>query len=1007
MIARPLVACVGGAALLALLVAACDNGEHDCRETEPPPPVAGSSLAADEPLARLVAGEAIEFDVAPGSFRRFRLQAAAGDFVRLIVEQDEIDVITRLLDPSRKLLADVDRIFADSGSEPLLAVIERDGEHTVEIEAFERSGRPGRIGLRMAALRSAEETDLEAAERFRTLRQADACAAKADRLRGSIAVYQQVIDSSAEAGDGDLWSEAMVRLARAHRLLRDVEPARSLLRQVVAAKGLGEPIWQTLALETLAFLDINDGQATTAVRFAEAGLAKPEVEKFPFRRAKLYFLLGRARQMQGAIQHALDAYRQAQALFRPWDEINRADVQQNLGALHRHNLGQPEAALELFRQSEKTYREQGDRKSLASALNQIGACLEETGDIDAAADSYGKALEIRRELEDGCGEANTLIRLALLDLDAGRDRQADNEAAAARAIDDSERCVHDRQAIRLRLGLFAEQKGDLDTARDDYDRSRADADAADNRAVELEALVGLARSCRLPGACSDDPLTLTSEALEIVDDTRSDLAQEDHRLAFGSRTQALFDLRIDLQWQRREFSAALETAEKARARALLDRLRQIDADIGSGAASEIVEEAKQLRYELSEKEQQRLESEYQGGLSDDKRASQRREVDALVARLNEVEAEIGRQHSEYFQLMRAEPAGLAEVRGLLDPQTALLVYRLGEAHSFLWVLTESESDDVSFELASGAEIETAAQAGLGYLKSLRPGVWSPSELVSLAELILPAAAVQSLTGRRRWMIVADGALELLPFAALPDPAHEAQQPLVVGHEIVNLPSASAWVELRSRSELPEPPRMLAIMADPAYEEFASLPGSGIEATAILDLLPEDAQATSLLGSQATREEVLLGHLRGHRVVHLAVHGEIHPRQPALSYLAFAERGVGGDKLESELFAYEVYNLDLPAELVVLAGCETGIGPLIPGEGLVSGLSRSFLYAGAQQVMVSLWPILDSKTPELMVQFYSRFFAGADPVMALHDAQRALYEADASPHTWAGFVLQGD
>lgn len=991
------------AVLLALLATACQQVE--------------------ETPTQLAVGEEVAFELAPSAQRRFRLTAVAGDFIRLTAEQDEIDVVIRLFAPSGEEVVDADCFYGDSGPDPLLALAEQDGEYAVEIQADEQLRLPGRITLRLDTVRPAAETDRLAAERFRTLRQAVALI-DAARLEEAIPLYQRVIAGSASAGDSDLWSAATVRLASVHLRLGELEKAREHLRRVAAAQALDRPLWQIKALDTLAYLDVNTGRPGRSIQSTVAALAMPEVERSPFRQARLYSFLGQARQAQGAIQPALDAYRRALALYRPWDGSNRARVLQNLGALHRQSLGLPRLALDFLEQAAAAFRALGDDNSLATALNQTGASLEALGEPERAAAAYREALEIRRALEDSCAEANTQIRLASLALAAGRSEEADERASAARAIAEGERCVLDRQAIWPRLALFAERRGNLETARDDFRRSLVDARDTGNRDVEVDALVGLARTCRPAGACAEDPLTLTSDALAIIEDTRSGLAQENHRLSFGSRTQALFDVRIDLQWERGDFSAAFETAEKARARALLDRLRQIDANVGAGAHGEKLEEARQLRYALRVKEAERLERAYKGGLSSAQQASQRAAIDALVAQLNEVEAEIGRRHPAYFQLMRAEPAGLAAVQALLDPQTVLLAYRLGEARSYLWLVTEAAVH--SFELPARAVIEAEAHRSRDRLRSGSPA-WSARGLESLVTQILPPEALPHLSARRRWRVVADGVLELLPFAALPDPAAGAEpRPLLVDHEVVHLPSASVWVELRARPARPAAQGWLALVADPVYSsdderlasavrsaadplagDFRRLPGSGREAEAILALLPPDAKYAFYSGLQATRESVLGGALHGHRVVHLSVHGEIHPHQPALSYLALAARDAAGQPVAGQLFAHELYDLDLPAELVVLAGCETGIGPLIPGEGLVSGLSRGFLYAGARWVMVSLWPIPDTETPQLMTSFYTRLFAGDDAVQALHAAQRALYRSGAPPHVWAGFVLQGD
>ena len=992
-----------------------------------------------EPICRLAVGDEFEFEMEPGAIRRFSLTAEAEDFMQLTVVQDEIDVESRLFDPSGELVIAVDRFIGDSGPEVLRAIREEGGVYTLEIRAFERTGDPGRVTLRFDTLRPTIDDqdpqvaeDQRATERLRRLRHAEGLVLSS-KLNEAVSVYQTVIEQSAAAIDGDLWSEAKVRLASALRRLGLQEEAHRHLQDVAGAEELGEPIWRILALDSLAFMDLVDRRPRAAIQHVEQALAIPEIEGLPLRRGRLYSNLGRARQMQGAIQHALDAYDRANEFLRPWDREYRASLLQNLGALHRHYLGRPESALDFFQESAEMSRELSDQAVLASTLNQIGECHESLGEKSKAETSYQQALEIRRDLWDRCAVANTLIRLALLereDPEEGVEQQMIAWASEARSIVEAEGCSHDGQAIRSRLAEFAERQGDLETACNDYRRNRDDARTVGHRDAEVEALFGLAR-CSWESSdpkgerCPRESLSLTTRALEIVEDVRAGLAREDFRLAFASRTQALFELHIDLQWQCKEPGAALETARKARARALLDRLRQIDADVSFGAGDEVLEQARQLLYELTRAENERLERAREGSLPPD--GSMSAEIDALVDRLSSLEAKIGREHPAYFRLMRAQPASLDEIQSLLDEETALAVFKVGHARSYLWVVTGSGIE--GFELGIGrAEIEeevlTIREGLVSRAQSPDSPAWSPTTLEPLAEIILPGAAMEYLALKRRWMVVADGVLELLPFVALPNSATPAR-PLLVDHEIVYLPSASAWVELRARSERPAASGLLAVVADPVYGPddprllssaraapgaslggFKRLPGTGLEADAILEQLPEGAEFLDLRGLKATRESVISGALRSYRLVHLAVHGEVHPRQPLLSYLALARWDEAGRALAGNLFAHEVYGLGLDAELVVLAACDTGLGSLVPGEGLVSGLTRGFLYAGAERVIVSLWPVSDLATSELMPRFYARLFDGDDPVLALHEAQRELYREGALPYAWAGFVIQG-
>jgi CHAT domain-containing protein len=348
---------------------------------------------------------------------------------------------------------------------------------------------------------------------------------------------------------------------------------------------------------------------------------------------------------------------------------------------------------------------------------------------------------------------------------------------------------------------------------------------------------------------------------------------------------------------------------------------------------------------------------------------------------------------------------------------------------------------------------------------------------------------------KRLLIVASGALEYLPFAALPLPETEGQRdgeterhgdkttgrqgksplptphsplptPLITEHEIVNLPSASVLSVIRRETAgRVAAPKAVAVLADPVFEtndprllmaakrrsggqesafntrsaaeassSAASSSASGgldcspflravrslgrgslsrllfsrEEADAIADLVP----ARSLLkatGFQASRTKALSGELSDYRIVHFATHGLLNSEYPELSGLALSLVDENGKAQDGFLRMHEIYNLRLPADLVVLSACQTALGKEIKGEGLV-GLTRGFMYAGAERVVASLWQVDDLATAELMKRFYQAMLKdGLRPAEALRAAQIEMSKQKrwSAPYYWAGFVIQGE
>ena len=185
-----------------------------------------------------------------------------------------------------------------------------------------------------------------------------------------------------------------------------------------------------------------------------------------------------------------------------------------------------------------------------------------------------------------------------------------------------------------------------------------------------------------------------------------------------------------------------------------------------------------------------------------------------------------------------------------------------------------------------------------------------------------------------------------------------------------------------------------------------LPFTRQEATQLLALTPKTSSFQAM-DFQANRETVLKGDLAQYRYVHFATHGLLDSERPGLSSLVLSMVDAQGKPQDGFLRANDIYNLKLPAELVVLSACQTGLGKEIKGEGLV-GLTRGFMYAGAARVVVSLWSVNDKATAELMTRFYEKMLtSGARPAAALRAAQVEMWSQKQwqSPYYWAAFTLQ--
>lgn len=322
-------------------------------------------------------------------------------------------------------------------------------------------------------------------------------------------------------------------------------------------------------------------------------------------------------------------------------------------------------------------------------------------------------------------------------------------------------------------------------------------------------------------------------------------------------------------------------------------------------------------------------------------------------------------------------------------------------------------------LPGRAEIEERARKVHALLaKSHLRGVRRQSDLAAsaLSEVLLDPIA--GLLGTERLLIVADGALQSMPFAALP----RGGRLLLEDHDIVHLPSVSVLAALRRElTGRPRPSKLLAVLADPVFSSnpapapagqlgersLAPLPHTRREAEDILRWVPEE-EGLRALAFDASRETVLHGGLNRYRILHFATHAVIDPKNPELSGLALSSVDEQGRPQDSILRVREIRGLHLPADLVVLSACRTALGREVRGEGLTS-LAQGFLDAGAARVVVTLWDVGDASAAELMSRFYAGLLGqGLEPARALRRAQLSMLRDPRwrAPHNWAAFTLQG-
>jgi CHAT domain-containing protein/tetratricopeptide (TPR) repeat protein len=861
--------------------------------------------------------------------------------------------------------------------------------------------------------------------------------------------------------------------------------------------GLGEGIEEAQIQKNLCLLDRRSGSLTEALDCYKRSAVFFHEHGLPFQEADSLNFIGGIYDDQGEPDQALAFYQQALDIWRPLgDTESQAVVLNNIGKVHRtlgewqealrfyeqslealgmlgnpptkarilnnignvYNIsGEPQRALGYLEEALKLAQDSGLKVLEIAILNNLGTAWRGLGRAEKALDYHQRALKKATSLSDVQQQATSRVRKA----EAYLARK--NPSAALRELDEAFPISRENadarsriQALQLRgqaLTLAGKPHKALPVLQEALTRRQKLRDPV-GQAETLDAMALAERSAGLAA----NSLSHSKAAVDLVEELRSSfLSSEDLRASFLATRRRSFLLLIDLLMARNAAEPgkgydleAFKVSERSRARSLLDVLRA--GSVGQSAApSELLERRHSLLYQLSTKVNKKWQA------SSTKAEALENEIDEIVTKLDLVEAKIRGSDPRFAAFSKPQPVSPQEISGGLEPGTMLLEYSLGEERSFLWAIEPGRV--LSFPLPRQAVIEPLARQAYKEMSTVESGSAHQGEaLQELSRILLGPVwadrAARKAPPLQRLVVVPDGALALLPFAALPVPSTgrspESSGPLLLERvEVVSIPSATTIAVQRQRPRDGAPTQWAAVFGDPVYTaddprvarrtavdrsrpakskgktqvvEPARRGGNGRtlslslprlqatrrEAEAIRALAP-NGKVRLDLGLNATREAVLKGNLRDFRILHFATHAVADTENPELSGLVLSQRDAEGRPREGFLSLSDIYNLDLDADLVVLSGCRTALGKEVRGEGLI-GLTRGFQYAGAPRVVATLWPVEDRSTAELMSHFYQAMWRDhLAPAAALREAQKWLRRNTlyANPHSWAGFVFQGD
>jgi CHAT domain-containing protein/Tfp pilus assembly protein PilF len=804
----------------------------------------------------------------------------------------------------------------------------------------------------------------------------------------SLQQYQRALElhrgSHFERGEGD----TLGNIGGIHLLLGRFREALPYYRQALAiSQRLGLKPAESDDLGNIALClegtgEIDESLATfdRALQIAhEAGLSKEEAD---WHKGKGSTLVG-----LGRYDAALAEYGRAQQVYES-SELKRELIESliDTGRLYEL-LGDATAAEKQFRRALDMAQDIGNGSGVTSSLVALGDLERRRKQYDAADRYFTRVLEGTKSAQNQGNVITALIARALNDLDR---KHLDPALKSAQAAVRVAKELGDRPAMALAsygLGEAHRSRGELQQALDQYASAENLQKQLHDPELGWQILFGRGQTFEVLGK-NDEALSAYQASIAFIEQTRSGISEERFRAGYIEDRFQVYVAMVELLLKLGKPADAFFYSEKLRARAYLD---QLGGGVLPGSDSAQQQRARELSQQIRTL-RRAIEKEYSAS-----------EKDRRGQALDLFATELDRAEQAYQSLLDNARSALsgkgllsvpasAEIQHLLPPDTALIEYVVGK--KAVSILTVKAKSVIGTTVPINSESLTSRTELMRGLILSRSPAWVEPAGGLQRVLIAPLQRAGYLGSIQKLIIVPDGVLNYLPFAALP-----TSSSMVLGDSFVitYLPAAAALASVGN-----EETRGRALLAMAPSD--AHLPNATSEVRNIGQLFPRGSLV--ITGKGAT--ETLFKRVAGdYDYLHLATHGSLNRNAPWLSSLQLQP----DDQNDGRLELYEILNLKLHARLVTLSACETALGSGYftdtPAGDEFVGITRAFLGAGSQSVLASLWAVNDESTRALMVRFYQHL-RNSESADALSRAQREIRRDNRyrNPYYWAAFVLVG-
>ncbi len=700
-----------------------------------------------------------------------------------------------------------------------------------------------------------------------------------------------------------------------------------------------------------------------------------------------------------------------------------ADTYNNLGLIYQKN--EPLQALIFFQRALNIYEENyGERHpKVAQGLNNLAFAHNDLKDYSSAIENLQQSMAIWNELYD---QPHPNKAFVLASMGRVQNNQGDTQGALHSLAEALKMFVqlfgtkHPEVANTHQLiGEVHRKEGDYGQALESYQQSIyanlqnqsytsvydlpeiRDFFNANYLLSALESKAQVLESLHFEKTLNRRDLKGALQTYLLCDDLITLLRQtrenEKDKIQLGATAQGIYKDGISLalfladkSLKKKEYlSLAFEFSERSKSAVLLEAIQETKAKEFVGIPQEILNLEDSLKAEIAFFEQQLA----LGGDQEKYKQLLFTYQSAYRAYINQLEQD----YPAYFQLKyNPQQLKVEEVQNQLPPNTTLLSYFIDDANTHTLMLTQNKlqayskpNDEPLNKLVTG--LRNAIQYQL------------QEDTKNLAEALYELLIPKQIKGEQL-IILPDGPLATLPYEVLIDPGDRKDAFLIERYSVAYDYSASLMMGRKSAGD----GKGILLCAPIDFKEhsgMSDLPETEEEIREI-KLLFGNENVEMLLREQATEKMVKSKASVPYRFLHFATHGQVNQSKPELSRIFLKP----ADNTDGNLFSGEIYNMRLQADLVTLSACETGLGKLAKGEGLV-GLSRALQYAGANNLIVSLWPVADASTSKFMINFYDIKLHRDDSTGyrdALRQAKLNMINSESYklPYYWAPFILVG-